>query len=109
MTSNRAAMLKGFEEVWSKALTYIESEPYRSKVVAHLARSRFRIAVSDSELATSESLTKLTQARATDRKSIPMGAYICAYILIAVPGMRRFARLPWILSLRQLVHLTGFP
>jgi GT2 family glycosyltransferase len=88
MTSNAWAMMRGFEQVWTKACQYITTEPYKSAVATQLARLQCQMAISPRSGNRREALAKLQQARATRRNAISTFESAVARILIILPGGR---------------------
>jgi hypothetical protein len=96
MSANRAAMMRGEEAVWNKALGYVTREPYRTLLAKGLAESRFYMAVSLGRMNNAEALAELALARATSPKDISALAYAFGYASIVLPGgsfLVRFRRL----------------
>ncbi|MBV9609201.1 MAG: glycosyltransferase family 2 protein [Acidobacteria bacterium] len=108
---NVSAILRGNEAVWEKALGYVNREPYRSQIIATLARSRFRTAVFRYDMTTKEALAKLALARATCPEMVPALAYGLSYAAIVLCGggssLVRSQRLRP--ALRVLERITGAP
>jgi cellulose synthase/poly-beta-1,6-N-acetylglucosamine synthase-like glycosyltransferase len=107
MSSHAAAMSRGFEAVWTKALQYITQEPYRTEIRFSLARSRFRTALYADDLNSREALAKLAEARRTNPQAIPRFVYLLAGAIILIPGGRRLFRRLWKGPLRGLI--AGLP
>ncbi len=93
-SENMSAILRGNEAVWEKALSYVDREPHRSRILASLARSRFRSAVFRDDMNTKEALAKLAQARATCQKMVPALAYALGYAAILVSAGSSLVRSP---------------
>jgi glycosyltransferase involved in cell wall biosynthesis len=89
------AMARGREAVWDKALGYITTEPYRSKIMSTLAVVRFRMALEIDDLTTAEALDKLALARATDGTAISRLLYLIGCATVVVPGGKALARSRW--------------
>ena len=103
MTENKSAMMRGFEAVWSKALCYITSEPYRSTVSVMLARLRFRIAISKYGMTNREAIAKLKLARASNPEAVPALPYALGWALIVMPGGHLLVRTPWLRAFRRRI------
>jgi glycosyltransferase involved in cell wall biosynthesis len=101
MTEDAAAMRSGMEEIWEKALGYINREPYRQNVARCLASVRFHQAIKQERLTTSEALAKLRLARAADPGLFSPLAYPLAWALIVLPGGRSLARSRRLGKMRQ--------
>ncbi len=99
-TNNHVALDRGIEAVWEKTLRYVTREPYRSLIAAHLARIRFRTAVSTSPRR--EALARLAIARATSSDNIPALAYAAGCAAILVPAVAHVASLRWLRPIRHV-------
>lgn len=98
MTANLAAVARGIEAVWSKALGYVTLEPYRGRIAAELARYRFNIALSR-DITKQEALSTLALARATSPGTVPMSVYLFTQAAIFVPAIRT----RWLKKIRRWV------
>jgi glycosyltransferase involved in cell wall biosynthesis len=109
MSANAACMLRGNEALWSKALTYIVEEPYRSMIQANLARGRYFMAVRKDNMTLSEALAKLTEARATSGRAVPLLAYLIGFMVIVIPGGRFLASASQFRTIRRAIaKLVGY-
>ena len=97
------AMLERMDQTWVKALGYIDREPYRSLVAAHLARLRFGVAISAPDITGARRAELLQSARELSPAAIPASAYALAKITLAVPGARAAVQSGAMKSLRRSV------
>ncbi len=87
MTANHAAIARGIEAVWSKALGYVTLEPYRGRIASELARHQFNMALSR-DITKREALATLALARASSPETVPMSMYVVTRAAIFVPAIR---------------------
>jgi glycosyltransferase involved in cell wall biosynthesis len=92
MSSRRFGLLRDMELTFSKALGYVEDEPYRRLIEGRLARLRFVLAVAGESGGRGASLTELRQARTGSPETVSKLAYALGYALISVPGGSSLAR-----------------
>ena len=97
-TEDTAAIGRGIEAVWSKALGYVTLEPYRRLIAAELARHRFSMALSR-DISKQEALAILARARALSPTTVPMSMYLTTRAAILVPAIRA----PWLRKIRRSV------
>lgn len=103
-TQNSNAMNRGNEAVWSKGLRYVTREPYRTLLAAKLAHLQFyMMALSPDQLSVQQAFAKLAQARATSPQTISVLTYAAAWVVVALPGGRRLARMRLLRSMRRLL------
>ncbi|MGK2961548.1 MAG: glycosyltransferase [Gemmatimonadaceae bacterium] len=88
VSRNLRLMVNRMDQTYTKALGYIDREPYRSMVSARLAKLRFGRAVSDPDLTAAERKAMLASARELAPKDIPVVAYALARVSVIVPGAR---------------------
>lgn len=102
-SKNLAAMARGAEALWEKALGYVTREPYRGLIAAQLARNRFDMAVSRNEmsLSTRQALRKLALARAASPQTVPAPTYAIVWMILVLPGGITLARSRWVLAVRR--------
>ncbi len=91
MSADADAMARGLEAVWEKALTYIDTEPYRGLIARRLARHRYVQALAGDGTARERAM-KLQRARGASPSAVPLRAYVAARVLISLPGGRALAR-----------------
>jgi glycosyltransferase involved in cell wall biosynthesis len=101
VSGNSRAMVDRMEQTYEKAATYIDREPYRSAVLARLARLRVGRAVSDERLTRAESVARLKSARRIAPQVVSRAAYALAYAVVLIPGARTIARLNTLTGLRR--------
>lgn len=92
MTSRRFGLLRDLEMTFAKALGYVRDEPYRSLLVARLARLRFVLALAGESGGRRESLAELRRARDGAPETVSGLAYGLGYALVSVPGGSSLAR-----------------
>ena len=92
MSSHPLRMLRDMEMTWTKALRYVEDEPYRSLLVTRLARLRFVLALTDSSHGKKSARAELRRAREVSPATIARPAFALGYVLITVPGGLTLAR-----------------
>lgn len=92
MSSRRFGMLRDMELTFSKALGYVEDEPYRGLLEARLARLRFVLALAGESGGRGASLAELSRARKGSTETVSKLAYALGYALISVPGGSSLAR-----------------
>jgi glycosyltransferase involved in cell wall biosynthesis len=108
MTSNRSALERGQEEVWSKTFGYVDREPYRSLIAAKLARVRYYRAVS-LDIPRRQALAQLKQARRTSPNTITPLVYMIGVLCIHSPGGAAFMRSNWLTPIRRVFgKLLGY-
>ncbi len=106
---NSAAMERGLEAVWSKALGYIDREPYRSLLAAKIADDKLRRVIFRNRIPRRQALAYLAEARAASPTTISARTYVACCIAVTVPGGRSLARLSWISPIRRtLARLLHF-
>jgi hypothetical protein len=109
MSANTGAMIPEKREVYAKASSYVDREPYRAQVTGNLTRTRFLRATKRNDLSSSEALKKLAQPRATDRRIIDIGLYLTGMALILLPGGPRLMRSDGVRRFRRgIATLIGF-
>ncbi|HEY4381883.1 MAG TPA: glycosyltransferase [Acidobacteriaceae bacterium] len=101
MSANRAAMGRGLEAVWQKALGYVTREPYRGLLAEQLAEYRFRTAVARVGMRRREALDQLALARATSPAKVSAPAYVFGYATIVLPGGSFLVRSRWLQAIRR--------
>jgi len=108
MSANQAAIARGLEAAWEKALGYITDEPYRSSLTMQLARFSWHQAILREDTTTRERLARLAWARQLNREAISLIAYLAGCGLIILPGGRLLARAPRLRWLRRgMTRLLG--
>jgi glycosyltransferase involved in cell wall biosynthesis len=103
MTADASAMMHGIEEVWTKALNYVDREPYRSMLSRKLARVRYYLAISKDRMTRRESLAKLEQARQVCPSLISLPVYLIGRLLITLPGARHLVTAGGLRFLRRTI------
>lgn len=101
VSADLRAMVDRTEQTYEKAATYINREPYRSAVLARLARLRVGRAVSDGRLSRAESLGRLRSAQRIAPRAVPRMTYAVAYAVVLIPGARTVAQLNVLAGLRR--------
>ena len=108
MSADKTAMNRGTEAVLTKALTYIDREPYVTMIRANLAQIQYLRAVRKKGMTWREALTKLHQARETKRDEISLLAY-CVGVAAALAPTSYAASSPRFRVLRRfLARLIGY-
>ena len=92
MSSRPIGMLRDMELTWTKALSYVEDEPYRRLLVTRLARRRFVLALIDDSVDRRRARVELRRARECSPDTISGLALAVAYVLTSVPGGLALAR-----------------
>ena len=98
---NPSAMERGLDEVWNKALGYINREPYRSLLAARIADWRLRRAIFKDHMDKREALEDVAFARSMSPTTISALTYAAARLLVIVPGGRYLARSQWLGTMRR--------
>lgn len=102
-TENSPAMERGLEAVWSKALGYINREPYRSLLAAKIADHKLRRVIFRERMPRRQALVNLALARATSPDTISARTYAVACVSVVLPGGRYLARLSWSGPIRRIL------
>jgi glycosyltransferase involved in cell wall biosynthesis len=103
MSADGAAIARGLEDAWTKALGYIDEEPYRSTLLSHLARFRWHQAVVGERGGRRERLALLSQAQEPASHGVSRGSYIAGVFLVMLPFGRFWLRSPALAPLRRRV------
>lgn len=103
VSSNSRMMVNRMEQTYTKALGYIDREPYRSKLAVRLAKLRFGLAVSDPRLTNADRLALLESAQRLAPGQIPAPAFALARLSLRVPGGRAALQSPQLERLRRFV------
>jgi GT2 family glycosyltransferase len=106
VSANLRAMVDRMEQTYEKAAGYIDREPYRSRVLARLARLRFGSAVSDIRLNRAERIAKLRSAARLSPGTISPVAYALGFAAILAPGAQRLAHGPALAGLRRRIGIS---
>ena len=101
MSENFSAMLRGREQVWSRALDYVPAGKYRDGIATQLAQTRYSLAIRRAGMSRAEALEALKQARVTAPPAISQLAYALGVLLIVVPFGERLAAGPSLLPFRK--------
>ena len=108
MSANHAAVARGMEAVWEKALGYITDEPYRSTLTSQLARYSWHQSILRDDATAGERLAKLARARRLNPEAVSLLAYLVGCSLVIVPGSRFLVRAPQLRGLRRgITKLLG--
>lgn len=91
-TWDQEAMNRGNEAVWTKALGYIATQPYRDLVLAKLARLRLSMALSGTCANDGTALEMLRLARNTSPREISCFTYAAAWAALKFPPFRCLLR-----------------
>lgn len=105
MSDHAALVIHGLEEVWSKAVDYIDREPYHSMLSIRLSRLRYQLAFLDSEISAVDARKAIAKARSTSKEGVSLLSYAAGILLTLMPGGRALAasqKSPW-RSLRRIV------
>ena len=94
------------EQTFEKAATYIDREPYRSAVLARLARLRVARAETDLLMTSEERIARLRSAVEVSPKAVSRAAYVIAYSAIMAPQVADIARNPAFAKIRKRVAET---
>jgi glycosyltransferase involved in cell wall biosynthesis len=103
MSSDRKAMLGRMEQTLTKALTYVDREPYRSILRRRLAGIRFAIALVGPELDRRQAAELLESARELDPRRVNGMAYRLGRAVVRTPGARSALRHPSLRLVRRSV------
>jgi glycosyltransferase involved in cell wall biosynthesis len=103
MTADSSAMMHGIEDVWTKAMSYIDREPYRSMLSRKLARVRYYLAISKDGMTLRESLAKLEQSRQACPSLVSFPIYLIGGLLIVLPGGRHLVTAARLRFLRRAI------
>lgn len=103
VSRNSRMMVNRMDQTYTKALGYIDREPYRSMVAARLSKLKFGRAVSDPGLTAAERKALLASARALAPQEIPAVAYLLARVSLTVPGARAALQSPPLKAVRRVV------
>ncbi len=106
VSSNSRMMVDRMEQTYTKALGYIDREPYRSKLALRLAKLRFGIAVSDPRLDDTKRRALLESARQLAPDAIPAAAFALARVTLAIPGGRTALQSPSLERVRRFAGRT---
>lgn len=106
ISGNSRNMVDRMEQTYTKALGYIDREPYRSKLALRLAKLRFGIAVSDPRLEDPRRRALLESARELAPDGIPAAAFALARMSLAIPGGRAALQSPPLRGIRRFVGRT---
>ncbi len=101
VSADLRGMVDRMEQTYEKAATYIDREPYRSAVLARLARLRVGRAVSDARLSRAESVARVKSARRIAPHAVSAPVWGLAYTIAAVPALKRLARSDVLLGIRR--------
>ena len=109
MGSDILKMHRGHEALWTKALSYITTEPYRSMVQTNLARVQFVRAITQRGMSRREALAKLHHSRQTKKAEVNLLTYAIAFLTIILPFGNHVATSPHLRLLRRsLGRLAGY-
>lgn len=109
MGADAAAMYRGTESLWVKALGYLREPAHLRLAEDNLARVRFHRAVRRDALTRVEALALLRDARSRSPRAISRAACAAGAVLILLPGGRRIATARAWRTLRRLAaRLSGF-
>jgi GT2 family glycosyltransferase len=103
MSADTPALMRGMAAVWTKALTYVDREPYRSEIAARLAQRRFALASGGSRAGGPALVRELAAARALNPSAVPVPLFAAAAALAVLPGGRFFLASPVLASARRLI------
>ena len=103
MSAIRDTQRHNREKTWTKALTYITSEPHRTLVAQRLAQLRFVEAISSRTLTHHERLQKLRAAADCHPDGLSRAAFAIGWLLIHLPGSRALAETRALHTARGLI------
>src|SRR3954471_11742823 len=90
MSSNMAAMVTRHERTIEKALTYIAEDPYRSALVEHLNRIRFRVTLhGNTPTERAKALDSLKATRQASPAQVSLMRYAMAAAAVRAPAAIR--------------------
>ena len=103
VSADSRMMVDRMEQTFEKAATYIDREPYRSQVLARLARLRVARAATDVRLTREERIARLKSATEVSPKAVSRVARLVAYGAIMAPQIADIARNPAFAKIRKRV------
>ena len=101
MSSDFSVMVDRTIKTFTKALSYVDREPYRSNIRARLAGLRYAAAIGNPDLPRQQAIEELKAARELDGTRISALPYGIAYAAATIPGARRLLRLAPFSAMRK--------